>query len=167
MSRRYPRHILAVDPGTEAGGWCRLEVPSPDTWTVRGMGAILFPPGPLYRRLAHLQQQLEPIVADAKQVFAECVVERPFVDKNFMATLAIAGARGVVLALIGRANLRFTEYSPQTWKQVVGNGRAEKPEVAYKIGRILKLPTTPSFDQADAAAMALYHATRPEEFDEE
>jgi len=163
VSRSYPRHILAIDPGTEAAGWCRLEVPTPGTWSVRGMGAILLPAGQLYRRLAHLQEKLEPIIADAKTLFCECVVERPFVNKNFMATLAIAGARGVVLALMGRANLRFTEYSPQTWKQVIGNGRADKPEVAYKIGRILKLPSTPSFDQADAAAMALYHATRPDD----
>lgn len=163
MSRRYPRQILAVDPGTEFAGWCRLEVPAPGTWSVRGLGTIVFPMAqPLYRRLAHLHERLEPIVAEAKQVFAECVVERPFVNANHMATLAIAGARGVSLALIGRANLRFTEYSPQVWKMVTGDGRAEKPKIAFVVRQLLKLPHELQQDQADAAGMALYHATRPD-----
>jgi crossover junction endodeoxyribonuclease RuvC len=166
VSHRYPRHILAIDPGTDLAGWCRLEVPSPGAWTVRGLGTIVFPAGLLYRRLAFLHQRLEPIVAEAKEVLAECVVERPFVNANHMATLAIAGARGVALALIGRANLRFTEYSPQSWKLVTGDGRADKPKIAHVVRGLLRWPHELQHDQADAAGMALYHATRPEEPDD-
>jgi crossover junction endodeoxyribonuclease RuvC len=167
VSHRYPRHILAVDPGTDLAGWCRLEVPAPGTWSVRGLGTIVFPPGkPLYRRLAFFQERLEPIVAEAKQVFAECVCERPFVNKNHMATLAIAGARAIALALFGRANLRFSEYGPSQWKMVTGNGRADKPEIAYKVRALLKHPHELQFDQADAAGLALFHVTRPENLDD-
>ncbi len=165
MSHRYPRHILAIDPGTDLAGWCRLEVPRPGSWTARGLGTIVFPPGPLYRRLAYLQEKLEPIVASAKEVFAECVVERPFVNENHMATLAIAGARAIALALIGRANLRFSEYMPQAWKMVTGKANADKPRIAFVVRGLLNWPTELQYDQADAGGMALYHATRPDDED--
>lgn len=163
MPIRYPRLILGLDPGTDLFGWCLLDVPRPGSWSARGLGTIVFPEGPLYRRLGYLHERLEPIVETARQEFAECVVERPFVNENHMATLAIAAARGIALGLIGRANLRFNEYGPSAWKMITGKGNADKPRIAFVVRNLLQHPRPLQFDQADAAGLAIFHATKTQD----
>jgi len=51
------------------------------------------------------------------------------------------------------------EYSPlEIKKAVVGYGRAEKRQVQAMVKAILKLPTLPPADAADALAAAICHA---------
>lgn len=159
---RYPRFVLGVDPGSRSLGWCLLKFANLSTCTVEGFGTILGRDGdPLHRRFGKILDELSPIIARAKSFFAEAVVERPFVNENYMATLAIAGVRGIALGLIGLAGLRFSEYGPSQWKTVVGDGRASPEKYSYILPRLLKLrEDRMPFDAAAAAGLALYHGTR-------
>ena len=158
MGKERLRHIFAVDPGTSLCGWAFIDVPRPGVLVPRDLGTIVLSEGALHKRLGQLMGELTEHVDQARDLWAECVVERPFVNQNHMATLAIAGARAVALALIGAAGLRFFEYSPQVWKMLTGDGRATPEKYTYFVRRLLKRDTLGP-DAAAAAGMACYHAT--------
>ncbi len=167
MTVRYPRHILGLDPGTVSMGWCLIEVPSSMRFKALGFGTINPRSGdPLHRRLAIMMGGVIDVVERAKKHCAECVVERPFVNKNNMATLAIAAARGIALAAIGAANLRFNEYSPQTWKQITGSGAADALRYSYVVQQLLGLKEQMPWDAAAAGGLAIYHGTKEDREDE-
>lgn len=155
------RYALGVDPGTQFCGWALIEGGG-DLGTSRykalGLGTIVLPERvALHRRFGILMQSLAPIVRRAEELQAEAAVERPFVNRNHMATLAIAGARAIALGHIGCAALRFAEYSPQTWKMVTGHGGADKARVVAVVQSLLCLCEPPPEDAADAAGLAIYH----------
>lgn len=167
MTVRYPRHILGIDPGTETLGWALIQVPGPMRFTALGFGTITaHGREPLYKRFARELKELPPVIARAKELWAECVVERPFVNKNHMATLAIAGSRAIALALIGQAGLRFDEYSPQSWKQITGSGGADAPRYAYVVQQLLGLKEQLPWDAAAAGGLAIYHGSKEEREDD-
>ena len=57
------------------------------------------------------------------------------------------------------AQLSVGEYSPRSIKQsVVGTGSADKKQVQIMVQQLLKLPSAPSEDAADALAVCICHA---------
>jgi Holliday junction resolvasome RuvABC endonuclease subunit len=78
---------------------------------------------------------------------------------------AIPEVRGALKALSVSLGLDFAEYAPQTVrKYMIGNGRAEKPEVAALAQTYLKETITEKdYDVTDAIVMGLYAAKKLDE----
>ena len=92
------------------------------------------------------------------------VLERYFVS-NTRGSMAVADVRGVLKLLAATYSIRMVEYvTSSVRKNVVGNGRAEKEEVAdYVLQAYPSLRDKPrTLDETDALAMAM-HAMRIEE----
>ncbi len=107
--------------------------------------------------LARLVEQLDDLVARERPDVA--AVEVTFAAALPRAALALAEARGALLAALGRRGVQVHEYEPARVKMaVVGHGRAEKRQVAFMVQRHLGLPHAPPADAADALALALCHA---------
>ncbi len=103
----------------------------------------------LAQQLAGLLERLTPDVV---------VVETPFSARFPKAALALAETRGALLAALGRWGGEVVEIEPARMKAaVVGNGRAEKRQVAYVVRHALRLAVEPPSDAADALALALCH----------
>ena len=112
------------------------------------------------RRLARLHEALTSIVATSSPSHA--AVEAPFHGVSARSALQLAHARGVVLAVLGAACVPVSEYAPATIKKAVtGSGRAEKPQVAAMVCRMLRV-ADPAMreDVSDATAAALCHLVR-------
>ena len=106
--------------------------------------------------LAALSAQLEELLARLSPDVV--VVETPFAGRFPQAALALAEARGALLAALGRWGGEVVEYEPARVKAaVVGHGRAEKRQVAYVVHHALNLAAEPPADAADALAIALCH----------
>lgn len=106
--------------------------------------------------LARLADQLDEVVVRERPDSA--VVEVTFAASVPRAALALAEARGAVLAVLGRRGVPVLEVEPARVKMaVVGFGRAEKRQVAFMVQRHLGLVTAPPSDAADALALALCH----------
>lgn len=166
MTIRYPRRVLGIDPGTGTMGWCLIEFKNAQTFSALEFGTITpRESDPLHRRLARVLVELGPIVDRAADLCAEVVVERPFVNKNYMATLAIAAARGIALALVGKRGLRFAEVSPQSWKLITGRGNATPEQYSYVVQQLLRQPERMPWDAAAAGGLAIYHGTKEESED--
>jgi crossover junction endodeoxyribonuclease RuvC len=101
-----------------------------------------------------LQDRLEELLTSQKPDVV--VVETSFAAKFPRSALALAEVRGALLATLGHWGGTVVELEPARVKAaVVGNGRAEKQQVAYVVQRHLGLQATPEPDAADALAHAL------------
>ncbi len=88
-------------------------------------------------------------------------VEDVFSGKNPRSALALAQARGSVLAVAGLSGLVVHSYAPTLIKQsITGKGNAPKPQVAKMVSALLGLRTPPQADAADALAVATTHGMR-------
>jgi crossover junction endodeoxyribonuclease RuvC len=111
----------------------------------------------LPRRLAHLADQLEALIAEQRPDSA--AVEEVFVNKNPQSTLKLGQARGVVIMVTARAGLKVGEYAARLVKKaVVGTGNAEKAQVHAMVSRLLPGAKIAGPDAADALAVAITHA---------
>ncbi|MGH9462028.1 MAG: crossover junction endodeoxyribonuclease RuvC [Vicinamibacteria bacterium] len=154
------RYALGIDPGTCFCGYALVEAAGPSTFEPVELGTIVLPESdPIHKRLGRLLRELSPIVERAKEVRADGAVEEPMVFGSHASTIGIASARGVCIALLGAAGLRFSQYKPNVWRKVTGNGYSDKIRTAYIVQTILRLKQTPALDAAEAGAIALYHLT--------
>lgn len=150
--------ILGVDPGSRITGWGLVGGASGrprllDCGRIRLVSAPTLP-----ARLALLQRELTELLAVLGPLSA--AVESPFHGKDARASLQLAHARGVILAVLADSGIDVHEYTPATVKKAVtGNGRAPKDQVQRMVRLMLRAPEIPaSSDVSDALAVALCHA---------
>ena len=87
------------------------------------------------------------------------VCEIVFVNMNPQSTLLLGQARGAAITALVSKSLEVHEYTALQLKQaVVGHGKAKKEQVQDMVMRLLKLPSLPSPDAADALGLAICHA---------
>lgn len=151
-----PLRVLGIDPGTRHLGWGVVErVGSRVTHIAHGV-VDTDETSPLCDRLVEIDDALEVIVAAHAPNSA--AVEGIFFAKDATAASKLGHARGVVLLRLARAGLVAAEYPPSKVKRaVVGSGMATKGQVAQIVMGLLRLPTLPRVDAADALAIALAH----------
>jgi len=147
---------LGIDPGTLHLGWgvVRREA---NRLSHIAHGVIHTRPGsPLAERLVHIARDLGAVIEDqAPQVAA---VESLFFNKDAQAAAKLGHARGVVLLCLQQASVEIAEYAPARVKRtVVGNGQAQKSQVAMMVRAMLGLSEVPQADAADALALAITH----------
>ena len=89
----------------------------------------------------------------------EFAIESVFMSKNADSALKLGQARGAAIVGASHYALPVSEYHARKVKQsVVGTGGADKTQVQHMVKMILKLPSSPQADAADALAVALCHA---------
>jgi crossover junction endodeoxyribonuclease RuvC len=86
-------------------------------------------------------------------------IEQVFIAKSAVSALKLGQARGAAIVACAVRDMPVSEYSARQIKQsVVGTGAAEKAQVQHMVKVLLKLPSIPQEDAADALAAALCHA---------
>ena len=150
--------ILGIDPGVAIVGFGVVDSEG-GTQRMVQYGAINTPANtPLAARLVQIEQDLTELLQRFKP--DEVAIEELFFSKNITTGIAVAHARGVILATVEKAGIPVYEYTPMQVKQaVVGYGLAEKNQVMDMTKRLLKLRSVPKPDDAaDALAIAICHA---------
>ncbi|MBQ2782220.1 MAG: crossover junction endodeoxyribonuclease RuvC [Oscillospiraceae bacterium] len=150
--------ILGIDPGVAIVGFGVVDSEGGTQHMVQ-YGAINTPANtPLAARLVQIEQDLMELLQQFKP--DEVAIEELFFSKNITTGIAVAHARGVILATVEKAGIPLYEYTPMQVKQaVVGYGLAEKNQVMDMTKRLLKLRSIPKPDDAaDALAIAICHA---------
>ena len=87
-------------------------------------------------------------------------LEELFFNNNAKTAIAVAQARGVLVAETAAMEIPIFEYTPLQIKQAVtGYGRAEKGQIQQMVKMLLNLNAIPRPDDAaDALAVAICHA---------
>lgn len=149
--------VLGIDPGTRHMGWGLLQRDGSRVVHL-GHGVIDTDVSrPIAERLCQIERELQAVVERFRPTAAS--VESLFFAKDPSAAAKLGHARGVALLVLARAGLPIAEYPPARVKRaIVGNGRADKRQVAMVIAKILGLAAPPRPDAADALAIALTHA---------
>jgi crossover junction endodeoxyribonuclease RuvC len=150
--------ILGVDPGSRLCGYGVIEVVGPKTLRYIECGVLSAnPKDSMETRLGEIARWLTDVVTELRPTVM--AVEEAFTSKNPKSALALAQARGTVLAVAGMSGLSVHSYPPTTVKKAVtGFGRASKEQVARMVQSLMGLSTTPKSDAADALAVAIAHA---------
>ena len=151
--------ILGLDPGSRVCGYgvfvlcggvlvfveCGLLTAPED----RAMEERL---GELARGLSEVITELRPDIVAVEDVFSH---------QNPRSAIALAQARGMVLAVVGLAGLSVASYAPALVKKAVsGSGRADKTQIARMVQALIGLRSLPRADATDALAVAITHGRR-------
>lgn len=146
--------VLGIDPGYDRLGLAVLEGEASAPMHV--WSACVTPPkGSAGSRLARIHAAVaEAITAYEPDALA---LETLFFSSNKKSALAVAEARGAILAAAGAAGCRVLEFSPAHVKlAVTGHGAADKAAIARMIPRLITLPAKKRLDdELDAIAVAL------------
>ena len=149
--------LLGIDPGLRFTGWGLIESDGNrlrhiECGVIATDGEAAVPD-----RLRALYEALTELIARHRP--DEAAVEETYVNGNGAATLKLGYARGVCLLAPSLAGLSVAEYAAKTVKSaVVGNGNAEKAQVAHMVARLLPGAVLRRADAADALAVAICHA---------
>ena len=148
--------ILALDPSLRGTGFAILETAGPKVralayGTIKNR-ADLLPSGCLvaiHERISDLIREHTP----------ECAaVEAVIFVQSYRTAITLGAARGAALLAAAGRGLPIYEYAPRRVKQsVVGQGGAQKGQVAFMVRALLGLTETPDADAADALAIGLTH----------
>ena len=154
--------ILGIDPGSRLTGFGCIDLIGNQLHhvahgTIRlsntsGKSVI-----PLEQRLLSIYQELSKVIQQYKpQVMA---VEKVFFAKNAVSALKLGQARGAVILTGMIHGLKISEYSPSEVKQVVvGQGDADKDQVAKMVGLLTGRKDFATSDASDGLALAICHA---------
>ncbi len=149
--------IMGIDPGSVHTGYGIIRTIGPRSEYVAG-GVINPPAGARHskRLLVVYDRLLELMISHQPDAL---VVESLFHGNNSQSLIKLSQIRGAAL-LAGEKNaLDIYEYAPREVKKgVTGFGGADKPQMVFMVAKMLSLPDLRSKDEADALALALYHA---------
>jgi crossover junction endodeoxyribonuclease RuvC len=151
--------ILGIDPGLQTTGFGVVDVQGQQVQYVAS-GTITtthLPRADLPARLKVLFDGVREVVATYQP--DSSAVEIVFVNVNPQATLLLGQARGACVTALVSTDLPVAEYTALQMKQAIaGHGKAAKAQVQEMVMRLLKLPSLPGKDAADALGLAIMHA---------
>ncbi len=149
--------VLGIDCGGESTGYGVVEQAGEGTLLCLVAGTIrLSTREPLPLRLQQIFTGLVEVIVRYRPETA--AIEDVFYAVNAKSALKLGQVRGVALLSAAHCGLEVAEYAPLSVKSaVVGYGRAEKIQVQQMVARLLRLPSVPQADAADALAIAICH----------
>jgi crossover junction endodeoxyribonuclease RuvC len=151
--------VLGIDPSLRATGLALVEFKS-------GCAPLLLRCRTVHvassRPMAHALGEIHRAVAefiDVASGIRHVALEKTIYVQNFQTAQILGAARGAAIAAAALRDLPVFEYPPLRVKQAVaGTGRASKEQVSRTIGALLGQLRTRTFDESDAAGVALCHA---------
>lgn len=148
--------VLAIDPAVRNTGYAVLEgeaqKPVTLAYDVISIPKSLPQSAALSAVRSHLANIIEKFQPD------EVAVEGIIYVQSHLTAISMGAARAAALIAAADRGLPVYEYSPKKVKSaVVGNGSADKSQVAFMVRALLGLSETPPADAADALAIAIAH----------
>ena len=152
-----PIRILGIDPGLRNTGWGIVDAQGARLSFVASGCVKTNAAASIGARLRQLHEGLSRVIG----AFAphEAAIEETFVNRDPQSALKLGQARGVALTAPALAGIEIEEYAANLVKKtVVGNGHADKAQVAIMVRLLLPASDAASADAADALAVAICHA---------
>ena len=147
--------ILGIDPGLAIVGYCIVDNNKDENILISSGSIQTDKKKSDASRLFEIAQDLQTIIDTYKPNVAS--VEKLFYFKNQKTVIPVAEARGVILAILEKNNIKISEFTPMEVKQMItGYGRATKDEVAKIVEMSIKYDKLPKLDDTvDSIAIAL------------
>lgn len=148
--------VLSIDPAVRNTGYAVIEGDA-RTLKVLTFDVIRIPDrlpqsaalSAVRTHLGHIIEQYQP---------EEVAVEGIIYVQSHRTAISMGAARAAALIAAADRGLSVYEYAPTKVKSaVVGNGKADKNQVAFMVRALLGLSETPPHDAADALAIGIAH----------
>src|SRR5437764_14112112 len=125
--------ILGIDPGLRLTGYGVIDYKPLRPLLIDGGVIRLKEKTPIASRLVELERELDSLVQEHRPEIV--AVEQLYAHYNHPRTAILMGhARGVILLVAARHNLRIAELAANRMKQsVTGHGHASKPQMQRPI----------------------------------
>lgn len=151
--------ILGVDPGFGRLGIGIIDVEQGKETCVYSECFETNPKETFHTRLILVGEKINALCMEWRPDVAS--VETLFFEKNQKTAMSVAEARGVIVYELLKNSVSVFEYSPlQVKMALTGFGKAEKPQVAFMVEKILSLETKKRVDdELDALALAITHSS--------
>lgn len=148
--------VLSIDPAVRNTGYAVLEG-DPRRPAVLGYDVITIPKKLCQSAaLAAVRTHISNLIAKFQP--DEVAVEGIIYVQSHQTAITMGAARAAALIAAADHGLSVYEYPPKKVKSaVVGNGSADKSQVAFMVRALLGLSETPPPDAADALAIAIAH----------
>jgi crossover junction endodeoxyribonuclease RuvC len=151
-----PWRVLGIDPGSLRTGYGIVDCNARGETHVTS-GCVQTRGADLARRLHLIHQRLRELVEQYRP--DEVAVESVFMHRNADSALKLGQARGAALTAVVACGAAVYEYAPRAVKlAIVGNGGADKGQVAHMVRVLLAIGESATADESDALAIALCHA---------
>ena len=146
--------ILGIDPGFDRLGVAVVEG-DPSRPTVVWSDCVLPAKGAPSERLAAVSAAVSSAIREHHPYALG--IETLFFSTNVKTALAVAEARGAVLAAAGLAQIPVIECTPQQVKlAVTGYGNADKKAISLMVPKLVTIPSKKRLDdELDAIAVAI------------
>jgi crossover junction endodeoxyribonuclease RuvC len=150
------RRVMGLDPGSLRTGYGIVD--SDGRGDVHVASGCVQVRGPnLALRLHQIHRRLLELVEEYRP--DEVAVERVFMHRNADSALKLGQARGAALTAVVAHGATVYEYAPRAVKlALVGNGGADKAQVAHMVRVLLSIGEPATSDVSDALAIALCHS---------
>ena len=145
---------LGIDPGLTRIGY-GLIAKENGRLTYLASGLLPVPEPPQADQLVLIEKEMTKLIKKTKPKII--ALEKLFFTVNKKTGLAVAQARGLIVAAAIKSKIKIIEISPsQIKKAIAGNGRASKKDVEKMVGLFLTLPAKKMIDdEIDALASAI------------
>lgn len=154
--------ILGIDPGLQTTGYGVIDVSGTGSQALSyvASGTISTKSANTKNLPVRLKILFDGVQEICKMYQPDVAsVEIVFVNVNPQSTLLLGQARGACITGLVSCDVAVAEYTALQLKQaVVGYGKAAKSQVQEMVMRLLKLPSLPGPDAADALGIAITHA---------
>ncbi len=148
--------ILGIDPGSRFTGYGIIDTDGKTSQHVSS-GYIKVTGNSLPEKLGMIFDEITQLINAHKP--AQFAIETVFMNRNADSALKLGQARGAAICAAVTQKLPVMEYAPREIKQaIVGNGGADKQQVAHMVRILLNRRTALQADEADGLAIALCHA---------
>lgn len=149
--------VLGIDPGLNRTGYGLIRQHGSQLSFIDAGVISTSPKAPMAERLLALHDGISQIIRTHNP--ASAAMEETFVNMNSASSLKLAQARGALLLTLAVAPLPVAEYAANLVKKtVVGNGHADKNQIAMMVRTLLPGCRTATPDACDALAVAITHA---------
>jgi len=150
--------VLGIDPSLRGTGLALIEFEPGRPAVLLHSRTVRVPAArPLPVALAEIHRAVTSALEGAG--VRHVALEQTIYVQNVRTAQILGAARGAAIAAAALRELPVFEYPPLRVKQaVVGAGRASKEQMARTVRMLLGHDRTLSFDEADAAGVALCHA---------
>jgi crossover junction endodeoxyribonuclease RuvC len=148
--------VLSIDPAIRNTGYAVLDGDHRHIEVVTYEVIRIPQKLPQSAALAAIRTHLANVIAVHQP--DEVAVEGIIYVQSYQTAISMGAARATAMIAAAETGLTVYEYAPlKVKKAVVGNGRADKSQVAFMIRALLGLDETPPHDAADALAIGLAH----------
>ncbi len=147
--------ILGIDPGLAIVGYSVIDIVKDKNILVSSGSIQTDKDKTDAERLFEIETDMQTIIEKFQPDFAS--IEKLFYFKNQKTIIPVAEARGVILSVLQKNQIKIQEFTPIEVKQIItGYGRATKDEVAKIVQMSIEYKKLPKLDDTlDSIAIAL------------